>query len=70
MLHELGLARAYTLLGPLPLAIDHYENGLKIASELGDRVIEEADGMNKLIEKGRTISEKISTLRRLMSPQE
>ena len=40
MLHELGLARAHTLLGPLPLAIDHYNNVLKKARELGDRVIE------------------------------
>jgi tetratricopeptide (TPR) repeat protein len=40
MLHELGLARAHTLLGPLPLAIDHYTCALKKARELGDRVIE------------------------------
>ncbi len=40
MLHELGLARAYTLLGPLPVAIDTYKNVLSKARELGDHAVE------------------------------
>lgn len=40
ILHEIGLARAHTLLGPLPLAVEHFENGLSKARALGDRATE------------------------------
>jgi tetratricopeptide (TPR) repeat protein len=40
MQQELGLARTHTLLGPLPLAIEHYKSALNKARELGDRASE------------------------------